>query len=45
MQECCREVLGSSVVGKCVCVWGSVVQFSEQCREGVLWRSVVVKCF
>ena len=28
---CCREVLGKSVVGKCV--WGSVV---EKCCEGVL---------
>ena len=33
---CCREVLGKSVVGKCVCVWGSVV---EKCCEGVLWKS------
>ena len=24
---CCREVLGKSVVGKCV--WGSVVEVSE----------------
>ena len=30
---CCREVLGRSLVAKCVCVWGSVAE--------VIWRSVV----
>ena len=46
MVTCCREVLGRSLVGKCVCVCGEVLQrFSEGvCFEGVLWRSVVVKC-
>ena len=37
---CCREVLGRSVVGKCV--WGSVV---EKCCREVLVRSVIEKCW
>ena len=43
---CCREVLGRSLVGKCVCVCvGKCCRgFLKECFEGVLWRSVVVKC-
>ena len=38
---CCREVLGKSVVGKCACVWGSVV---DKCCGEVLQGRVVKKC-
>ena len=41
---CCREVLERSLVGKCVCVGKCCRGFLKECFEGVLWRSVVVKC-
>ena len=36
---CCREVLGKSVVGKCVCVGKCCRGVLKECCEGVLWKS------